>query len=860
MIKILKNILTTVFLSNRFFLISVLAYEKNRKNGCNRLCSAMTIIQKMLFIVIFTPNEETLSHVINNKKYFFPHINENAFPLSNIIRVLLQIIWMASIQQVKLKPVNVFKHRHLKTLLAYSLKLRVCIFFAKKLKKRYLNKIIVDEKKDSAFILVITIISATSLAILCITQPFTDYTQLIFMSVIICIAMAIFNLPGRLVSLILISLSLTVSSRYIWWRYTNTLVWQDNFSTLCGILLLAAETYSFTVLILGFLQIIWPLNREPAELPENEKEWPCVDIMIPTYNEDISVVKNTLYAALGIDWPKNKLRIWLLDDGNREQFKDFAKETGIQYIARKEHTYAKAGNINNALRYATGEFVSIFDCDHIPAKNFLKATIGWFIKEKKLAVLQTPHHFFSPDPFERNLNNFKKIPNEGMLFYGLLQDGNDLWNATFFCGSCAVIRRKPLDEIGGIAVETVTEDAHTSLRLHRKGYTSAYIRFPLSAGLATESLSSHIGQRIRWARGMIQIFRTDNPLTGRGLTLPQRLCYANAMLHFLSGLPRLIYMVAPLAFLVFHAYIISAPAISIILFVIPHMFMSSLTNSRIQGKYRSSFWSEIYETVLAWYITPPTVIALINPKKGKFNVTTKGGVVKKEYVDWVIARPYFLLFIANLTGVIFAVWRILYGPSDEYITVAIGVLWTLYNLVIVGCAMAVSVESRQLRELHRVDINLPAMIATDGGNVASITIKDYSGSGIGARLNEAISFRKNEVVALIIENDGVEFYFPAKIVRVNKDETGLSLLPMSTQQNINFMQCTFAKSGTWQDWHQSFKQDKPLHSMINIIYIAFKGYMNIANHSPERVKKIFLPLNFVLLWLVSFLPRKVKIH
>ncbi|MCS5947330.1 hypothetical protein LNP05_01165 [Klebsiella pneumoniae subsp. pneumoniae] len=64
------------------------------------------------------------------------------------------------------------------------------------------------------------------------------------------------------------------------------------------------------------------------------------------------------------------------------------------------------------------------------------------------------------------------------------------------------------------------------------------------------------------------------------------------------------------------------------------MIHASLTNSKIQGKYRHSFWSEIYETVLAWYIAPPTFVALINPHKGKFNVTAKGGLVEEEYVDW----------------------------------------------------------------------------------------------------------------------------------------------------------------------------------------------------------------------------------
>ncbi|MDF4981200.1 glycosyltransferase family 2 protein, partial [Vibrio parahaemolyticus] len=267
-----------------------------------------------------------------------------------------------------------------------------------------------------------------------------------------------------------------------------------------------------------------------------------------------------------------------------------------------------AGNINYALKQTSGEFVAIFDCDHIPTRAFFQLTMGMFLKDPKLALIQTPHHFFSPDPFERNLSNFRNVPNEGNLFYGLIQDGNDLWDATFFCGSCAILRREPLEEVGGIAVETVTEDAHTSLRMHRLGYRSAYLKQPISAGLATETLSAHVGQRIRWARGMAQIFRVDNPLTGKGLKLSQRLCYVNAMLHFLSGIPRIVFLIAPLAYLLLHSYVIYAPALAIILYVLPHMIHASMTNSRMQGDYRYSFWGEVYETVLAWYIARPTTV------------------------------------------------------------------------------------------------------------------------------------------------------------------------------------------------------------------------------------------------------------
>ncbi|RML93631.1 Cellulose synthase, catalytic subunit, partial [Pseudomonas syringae pv. maculicola] len=131
-----------------------------------------------------------------------------------------------------------------------------------------------------------------------------------------------------------------------------------------------------------------------------------------------------------------------------------------------------------------------------------------------------------------------------------------------------------------------------------------------AAGLATESLSRHVAQRIRWARGMAQIFRTDNPLLGKGLSIGQRLCYANSMLHFFYGLPRLVFLTAPLAYLLFGAEVMHASALMITAYVLPHLAHASLTNSRIQGRFRHSFWNEVYEAVLAWYIMGPVLMAL----------------------------------------------------------------------------------------------------------------------------------------------------------------------------------------------------------------------------------------------------------
>ena len=145
-----------------------------------------------------------------------------------------------------------------------------------------------------------------------------------------------------------------------------------------------------------------------------------------------------------------------------------------------------------------------------------------------------------------------------------------------------------------------------------------------------------------------------------------------------------------MAFLIAHAYTIFAPAISIALYVMPHLIHSSLTNSRMQGEHRNSFWAEMYETVLAWYILRPTTVALFAPHKGKFNVTEKGGLVAKDYFDWRIAIPYIILIGFNLLGAGFGIYRLLTGPDHEIGTVIINMIWVTYNLLILGGSIAVA--------------------------------------------------------------------------------------------------------------------------------------------------------------------------
>ncbi|MFW0701106.1 UDP-forming cellulose synthase catalytic subunit [Pantoea sp. R13S299] len=654
-----------------------------------------------------------------------------------------------------------------------------------------------------------------------IITPMDSQKQYIFGLISIGMMFLLGFSKSRKITVVMVILSALMSSRYIWWRTTETLHFNSEVEALLGIGLYLAELYVWLILILGFLQTTWPLKRTIEPLPDDTSLWPTVDIYVPSYNESLEVVRDTVLAAQCIDYPRDKLKVYLLDDGKRSEFARFAADVGVGYITRDDNKHAKAGNLNHAMKITKGELICIFDCDHVATRTFLQATVGPFLKDPKLALLQTPHYFYSPDPFERNLRAARRIPNEGSLFYGPVQQGNDNWNATFFCGSCAVIRRSALEEIGGFAVETVTEDAHTALKMQRLGWGSAFLSIPLAAGLATERLGLHIIQRTRWARGMTQIFRVDNPLFGRGLKWQQRLCYLNAMLHFQFGLPRVAFLTAPLAYLLFNLNIIHSSASLIFAYVLPHLVMSLYVNSRMNGRFRYTFWGEIYETVMCFHLVIPTILTLLSPKHGKFNVTDKGGVLDQGFFDFHIVRPHvivaLLLTIGIVAGVVRAVMHDYFGV-DPYV-IALNVGWGIFSLIILMAAIAVARETKQVRKTIRVEVQIPAIIHYASG-ISSRTQTSNLSMG-GAQLDTPDGRHETdeiEEIDLLLKSGAITI----PVSKISGDEESIRLrfeaMPLARRREL--VRVVLARADAWIQ--PEYKQDNPLISLGTIIRTVFE--------------------------------------
>ncbi|MBW4510003.1 MAG: UDP-forming cellulose synthase catalytic subunit [Scytonematopsis contorta HA4267-MV1] len=660
---------------------------------------------------------------------------------------------------------------------------------------------------------------------------------------------------GQYYHLFMVWLSLVTTLRYLFYRTNYTLNFDTWINGIACTLLFLAELYAMLTLVLAYFQTLKIRERKPISLEGIPiEELPKVDIYIPTYNEDVEIVRKTTLAAIACDYPKKQ--VYVLDDGRpekyatddpryetfrgrRQQLLEMCNELGCIHMTRDSNEHAKAGNINTAFRKTDGDLVMILDCDHIPSRQFLMHTVGFFF-DPKVSFVQTPHWFYNPDPFERNLLTSGRIPVGNELFYKVLQKGNDFWNASFFCGSAAVIRKEHALEVGGIAVETVTEDCHTALRLHSKGYKSVYYDKIMVAGLAPEIFASYVGQQVRWARGMAQILRLENPLLNPKLklTFAQRICYFSATSHFLYGYPRLMYAIAPFLFLLFGINSVSGLGLETLAYAVPHVLLSLYTNHIIYKHVRFSFWNEIFEFAMAFQAGWVTLMALINPKLGSFNVTDKGVNVTKRTFDWTSMRGLVVVTGFVIASLLAVPYWILLRPED-WQAVLVNTMWSGFNLILLVAALLVGFEQPQIRDAHRLQRVLPVVISTDNFTIMGETI-NISETGCLVSL-ESWPNLPDEVEVQIMGDFNARATLTARVIRlspVSETETLLAIdfVNMSQTQKDNLVLVIYSDVQEWYSQKREYA-DNPFASLGFLATSLTRSLRELKVVERKKVRK-----------------------
>ncbi len=536
---------------------------------------------------------------------------------------------------------------------------------------------------------------------------------------------------GRSVVHALALLTVMVTLAYLAWRLLFTINWAGWW---ISIPLFVLEAHLGLRMIVTIVEL-WDTDTVGRPDPVSPLAPPGmkVAVLITTYDEGPEVLLPTVTAALGLG-PEHET--WILDDGHRPQVRAMAAALGAHYLTRPDNSHAKAGNINHALGVIEADLVAILDADHVPEPDFLTHTLGYF-EDPTVALVQTPQEFYNTDSFiHLGGDGF----HEEQFFHRVIMPGKNRCNAAFWCGTNAVLRVSALEYVGGVSTSTITEDMHTTLRLHKAGWRTVHHNEVLARGLAPRNFAEFQTQRWRWGAGAMQSVAMENPLVSAGLTPGQRIMYLGSALSWFDSWRTLGFHIVPALVLLTGVPPLTVP-FGQLLAMLTVVHVLHMSTSRVMSRGRLRLRSTLLFEVLKMPANISSSLIYLRPRKLSFEVTPKGrtgsgrdrhsvpAMIKTLIGLDVVAWAWATASMAGLTPVTY---------PGRFPALG-GVAWLLVNLTFLALAAERIHDAgfgSERRAGHRVGLDAPArLVWTERRNgeqrEVSVRVADISLAGAG---------------------------------------------------------------------------------------------------------------------------------
>ncbi|MFZ2205177.1 MAG: glycosyltransferase [Minisyncoccia bacterium] len=237
------------------------------------------------------------------------------------------------------------------------------------------------------------------------------------------------------------------------------------------------------------------IRTEPIELDE----YPGVTIIVPCYNESKTITA-TIDSLLNLDYPKDKLRLFIIDDGskdntwqliqeftNYENIKVFHKENGGKYTA-----------LNFGLTKVETPFIGCLDADSFVDSEALKRIMTYFVDKNTMAVAPS----IIVDNPKNILQGAQKaeydmgVYNKKMLAF--------LGGIHVTPGPFSIFRKKVFDDLGPYRHAHNTEDQEIALRMQEHHYKIEHCPDAYVYTVAPNTVKKLYRQRLRWIYGFIR--------------------------------------------------------------------------------------------------------------------------------------------------------------------------------------------------------------------------------------------------------------------------------------------------------------------------------------------------------------------
>jgi cellulose synthase (UDP-forming) len=259
--------------------------------------------------------------------------------------------------------------------------------------------------------------------------------------------------------------------------------------------------------------------------------YPSVDVFLPVCGEPVEVLRNTWENVMRLrSHYRGIVTPYVLDDSASPQIHSLAAEFGFSYFARPNRGwYKKSGNLLYGFQRSSGDFILLLDADFAPRQDILDETLPYMDAYPDTGIVQTPQFFRIADRqtwVERGAGAVQE------LFYRNIQTARAYRNGAICVGSCAIYRRRALDDNHGMTLAEHSEDVLTGFDLSRLGWRLRYVPVVLSTGNCPDNIRSYFNQQYRWCSGTLILLSSRDFWTA-DIPVFTRLCYLSGFVYYL---------------------------------------------------------------------------------------------------------------------------------------------------------------------------------------------------------------------------------------------------------------------------------------------------------------------------------------
>jgi cellulose synthase (UDP-forming) len=656
-------------------------------------------------------------------------------------------------------------------------------------------------------------------------------SQIVFSAVFVSLALYARRYTGTLITLVLVGMAIIASSRYLYWRFNATLVQDFSLDFLFGFYLFVAECYLALLVFTGLVRSIWPLKRARSPLPTKQDEWPTIDVFILCHDQPYAAIKATSLAARQLEWPIKKIKIYLIGGDQRGDLQALAGSIQAQYLPNADPNGSHAEFVNMALPSTNGELVAVFQSGQLPDTNFLNSTVGWFLRDQKLGMALTPHHFLIPAPSKNDLEVF---------------DSRD------FAESCALLRRSAVVQLEDGGASLVGEPSHLVFKLQESGYGCAYI------GFAERKPPTHQNQDATTAADTPPtptIFLVEHAFIGRTLLLKRWLASFHGVLQFYYPVPRLLFYTAPVMYLLGNVQIIQTSPELLAAYAIPHFLHGHIARTRMDGRDRFTLFADIKEAVLAWYLLVPTTLTLLRTKLSQLlrllpadESDRTGNTSPKTRFSLGVGLPYMFVLYLNLAGFVSGMSGVLLSSTSPREITVMFLLWSAYNLMLLAAVFAIAEEARQVLKHTRSRLRMPVMIKLPSGRTVSCTTENFPEPVLKLVLPTPVAVEAGSPVSISIFHGHREVVLSAMVLTRRDLALSLSVAEATLSDYQNFAVSALSRGPEWPKWLPGQRADRPLPKWVTDTLIAGSiAVLDFATNINKHLRWVRLD-SWIQLW------------